>query len=306
MDDADSSPERAGRRSATLAAVAPRIEGNEQDRRMIIKPRPAPPIFIPESIDRRHDADRSRFRRIDCNMRNGERPPLAKILLLEGGGRWRPVITRGGMHLRFRMPSRKTGLTQVGEGEGEKRLAFLNEVDARVPDYQCHPWQIISQVNGRRFKYRPDAIRVMHDGTVEVIEVKRTFRDLSDPEYRQMLAKVKEICRQCGFRFRVLYLHDIVPNEHHRDNVDILFGRRYMTFTEQQERRLRALRLAGDPISWSDARKEVGITDVLEGDSVLEGAAAIGMFGFELAEPRTDRTILFPYPAAIGPSPIRI
>lgn len=306
MDNADPSSERAGRRSAPLAAVAPRIKGNEEGRRVIVKTRPAPPIFIPESIDRRHAADRGRFRRIDPDTRNDNRPPLAKILLLEGGGRWRPVITRGGKHLRFRMPSRKTGLTQVGEGEGEKRLAFLNEVDAAVSDYQCHPWQIISQVGGRRFKYRPDAIRVMHDGTVEVIEVKRTFRDLSDADYRRMLAKVKEICRQCGYHFRVMYLDEIVPNNDHRDNVDILFGRRYMPFTEQQARRLRALRLSGETISWNDARKAIGITDVLEGDSILEAAAAIGMFRFELAEPRTDRTILFPYAAASGPSPIRI
>lgn len=273
---------------------------------MIVKTRPAPPIFIPESIDRRHAADRGRFRRIDPDTRDDNRPPLAKILLLEGGGRWRPVITRGGMHLRFRMPSLKTGLTQVGEGKGEERLAYLNEVDAAVTDFQCHPWQIISQVGGRRFKYRPDAVRVMHDGTVEVIEVKRTFRDLSEPEYRQMLAKVMEICRQCGFRFRVLYLDDIIPNRHHVHNVDVLFGRRYMTLTERQERRLRALRLEGVPISWEAARAAVGISDILEGDAVLEAAAARGMFGFDLAEPRTDRTVLIPYQTVTAASPIRL
>ncbi len=273
---------------------------------MKIAARPAPPIFIPEVMDRRHAPSRVRLRRMRADLQPPERPPIAKILLLEGGGYWRPVITRGGTHLRFRMPSRKTGLTQVGEGKGEERLAFLNEIDAWVWDYQCHPWQIISEVNGQRFKYRPDAIRVLIDGTVEVIEVKRTFKDLRDADYREMLAKVQEICRQCVYRFRVMYLEDITPNADHKDNVDVLLGRRYMILTKKQERQCRAIKLTGDHIAWSEAREKLAVFDLVEGDAVLEAAAAQGMFAFNLAEPRTDRTILTPVSTRTGKSPIRL
>lgn len=266
----------------------------------------APPVFIPELADHRHRPDRKRMRRRKPSDRFSGTAPIAKILVLEGGGHWRPVITRGGCHLRFRIPSLKTGLTQVGEGKGEQRFAFLNEVDANTWDYQCHPWQIISQVASRRFKYRPDAIRYLANGIVEVIEIKRTFRDLADEEYCEMLGKVKEICRQIGFRFRVLYLADIVQSDAHRENVDILFGRRYMTLSRQQERELRTLRLAKNPIPWGSARELITAENMLEGDAVLECAAARGMFAFDLTAARTDDTLFTPVAAMTGASPIRL
>ena len=269
-------------------------------------PRFAPPLFVPERVDRTQKADRRRLRRTkDRSRKASERPPIAKIIILEAGGYWRPVITRGSLHRRFRMPSRKNGLTQVGEGWGELRLALLNEIDGWVWDYQNHPWQIIGQVNGRRFKYRPDAIRVLIDGTIEVIEVKRTFEDLSDLGYREILGQVREICRQCGCRFRVMYLDDIIPNEDHKDNVDILSGRRHMTLTKKQERDCCSMRLAGNTLVWSEARDRLATKNVLEGNAILECAAAQGMFVFDLAEPRTDRTVLMPVKTMTGPSPIR-
>ena len=269
-------------------------------------PQIVPPLFVPERVDHRQKPDRKRMRRgLETLDQKVSGPPIAKILILEAGGYWRPVITRGGNHLRFRLPSRKTGLTQVGEGKGEERFAFLNEIDALVWDYQCHPWQIISQVNGRRFKYSPDAVRVLIDGTVEVIEVKRTFEDLRDADYRDMLAQVKEIFRQCGYRFRVLYLKDITPNEDHKDNVDILFGRRYMELTTKQERDCRSMRLAGHALTWADARGRLSGSDILEGDAIIECVAARGMFAFDLASPRTSDTVLTPVQPQTGRSPIR-
>lgn len=280
--------------------------------------RPAPPLIVPERVDALQQPDRKRLRGQGTRSIPTDSPPIAKILILEGGGHWRPVITRGANHMRFRMQSWKTGLTQVGEGKGEQRLAFLNEVDAKVWDYQCHPWQIVSQVGGRRFKYRPDAIRALSDGTIELIEVKRTFEDLRDADYREMLGKVREVCRQCGIRFRVMYLKDprdtpahrehdhIIVTPAHRDNVDVLFGRRYMQLSTKQERACREMQLAGASVSWQTARAGLEVASDLEGDAVLECAAARGYFAFDMTEPRTDATLLIPVSAMRGQSPIRL
>lgn len=99
---------------------------------------------------------------------------IAKIAMLQQGGDQRPVITRGGKHLRFRFTSIKTQTTQLGEGNGDRALERYNEVAADVLDYEGHPFEIAHSHIGRVQKYRPDNVRLLSDGTIELVEVKRT------------------------------------------------------------------------------------------------------------------------------------
>lgn len=261
--------------------------------------------FIPERVDQSQIPSRARLRVRGTRDAPNDNPPIAHIEVLQQGGYNRPVITRGGLHARGRFRSQKTGLTQVFEGNVEPILAMRNEVDALVIDYQCHPFRIHLTVNGKRHTYSPDAIRVMADGRIELIEAKRTAPDLRDPEYREILATVKEICRQCGWHFRVLYLSDVAPTNESKHNIETLFGRLFGALTSKEERTCEMVRKAGKPISWGDLRAKLSDADPRHGDAVIEAAAAKGFFSFDLDRQRTCATILHPVLPFKGKSAIR-
>lgn len=258
---------------------------------------------------------RRRLRRvIDQWLPVGHANMIAKISVFQHGGHQRPVITRGGKHLRFRFPSVKTCTTQVGEGQGERYLARYNEVATRVLDYEMHPNEMTFSRNGRVQRYRPDCIRQLDDGTIELIEVKRTRDDLSDEEYRELLATAAEVARLCGWTFRVLYLSDIVgpPADNPRDvtprvrNVDALFGRRTMSLTRDEERVARHVVRRGEAIAWGDLRDRLAPGDPLQGDAVIERLLARGLLSADLDRPFRPGTILSPAQPFNGRSGIRL
>lgn len=239
---------------------------------------------------------------------------IAKVTVLQHGGHQRPVITRGGKHLRFRYPSIKTATTQLGEGKGERALARFNEVATAVPDYECHPFEITLMRNGRVERYRPDAVRQLDHGTIELIEVKRTPKDLADEEYRELLAAVAEIARLCGWVFRILHLADILgpPASNPHDvpprirNVDSLFGRRTMALTEHEQRIANHIARNDKPICWGDLRDRLAPSDKLQGDAVIERLLARGMLSTDLDVVFCPHTVLVPTKPFSGTSGIRL
>lgn len=92
---------------------------------------------IPSFRNENEAAMPGRLRRTKSWQDREDLSPLAQITVLEHGGHARPIITRGGKHLRSRMGSRKTGLQQIGEGRAHRDLIMLNEVSPEVIDYQA-------------------------------------------------------------------------------------------------------------------------------------------------------------------------
>lgn len=239
---------------------------------------------------------------------------IAKITVFQHGGHERPVITRGAKHLRFRFTSVKTRTTQLGEGKGERYLARYNEVSTRVPDFEMHPYEIAIASNGRSQRYRPDCIRLLDDGTIELIEVKRTQADLADPEYRALLAAVHEVARLCGWTFKVLHLADIIgpPADNPRDvpprirNVDALFGRRTMALSDEEKRAAAQVCRANKALAWGDLSNRLAPRDSLQGDAIIEHMLARGMLWTDLDVRFGGNTVLQPARPFSGPSGIRL
>lgn len=260
---------------------------------------------------RRDDSQRptpNRLRRVtDRWLPLGETSMIARITVLRHGGHDRPVITRGAKHSRFRFISDKTHTTQLGEGPGEEMLAYYNEVATEVVDYECHPFQIDLATGDGHKRYRPDAVRQLADGTVELIEVKRTERDLDDPEYRELLAAIAELCRICGWKFSVLHLEDIdPPGTERRKNVEGLYARRAMDLSREEDRLAGRLVATGMPITWRELRDRVSPGDPLHGDAVIERLLAGGMLSCDLDLPLTPSTVLTPARPFRGRSEIRL
>lgn len=256
-----------------------------------------------------------RFRRVvDRWLPVGNSNMMARITVFQHGGHERPVITRGSKHLRFRFPSLKTQTLQLGEGKGERYLALFNEVATCVLDYECHPCKIEIIRDGRMETYRPDSIRLLIGGTIELIEAKRTPDDLGEPEYRERLARVAEVARLCGWAFLVLTLRQIMgpPPENPRQlphrvrNVDALYGRRTMSLSRHEERVAGRVVGRGEPLEWAELRDRLAPTDPLQGDAVIEALLARGRLSANLDQPFSRRTVLMPTKPFSGSSGIRL
>lgn len=264
-------------------------------KRIRIPPRRHADPGIPNYSDPNKVATRSRFRRKTERWTGfDEASRLAQIVVLQHGGHKRPIITRGGKHLRSRMGSRKTGLQQIVEGRGHRDLTMLNEIDPQVLDFQAHPFEIRFQSMGVFEIYYPDHIRLMRDGTIELIEVKRTPADLTRPGYREKLGKVAEIARCGGWKFRVLFHGDIAGPLHRMKNVQAIYGRRFMLTTRTEQNAISAFVAAGLPCSWAELRTQACPSDCRRGTAILENAIALSRISINFDEAITEETVVMP------------
>lgn len=262
---------------------------------------------LPIRADLTQRPSRRRLQRVvDRWLPIGSANLIARITVFQHGGHQRPVIHRGSKHQRFRFTSTKTNTTQLGEGRGEEALAHYNKVCTAVVDYECHPFEITIMKGDRSNRYRPDAIRVFDSGAIELIEVKRTPDDLSNPSDRETLALIAEICRRCGWDFRVFYLHDILGPQARQMNVSALYCRRSMALNRAEERIAGRLIGRGSPIDWGTLRERLAPGDWLHGDAVIEHLLARGMLSTDLDVGFTSRTILTPTRPFTGVSGIRL
>lgn len=263
----------------------------EPARRRHLHPDPRIPTFRNEN----EPATASRLHRASVRWEGfAEASLLAQITVLEHGGHARPIIHRGSKHLRSRMGSRKTGLQQVTEGRGHRDLAKLNEVSPDVLDYQAHPFKIEFQLGGDRKVYYPDHIRLLRDGTIELIEVKRTPADISDPEYRAKLGGVVEIARRVGWDFRILYQKDIDGPPSRKHNVEAVYMRRFMRLTREEQLAISEFVGTGQEMPWGELRDQVCPDDDRRGEAVLQCNIALGRISVDLDAPITGASIVVP------------
>ena len=262
---------------------------------------------LPNYRDRSEVESRTRIRRPAERWEGqGEASRLAQIVVLQHGGHERPIITRGGKHLRSRMGSRKTGQQQVIEGRGHRDLTMYNESNPDVLDYQAHPFHIRGALDGEQFDYYPDHIRLMRNGTIELIEVKRTPADLHKDGYVEKLAAVAEICRRIGWRFRVLYDADIAGPPARMRNVSAIYGRRFLRVSRPEQDAISAFVAAGFPSTWSALRNAAAPGDRRRGNAVLENAIALGRIAVDLDSVIQDGTLVTPLPPVASRRDIRI
>lgn len=250
---------------------------------------------VPSLLDEAEPATATRLQRSKERWEGlAEASRLAQITVLQHGGHDRPIVTRGGKHLRSRMGSRKTGLQQVVEGRGHRDLTMFNEVCPAVLDYQAHPFKIEFQLGGDRKVYYPDHIRLLRTGVIELIEVKRTPADIADPEYREKLAGVAEIARRVDWNFRILYQADIDGPPNRKANVEAIYMRRFMLLSREEQMAISEFVMAEQPLPWGDLRSRICPGDARRGQATLYCNVALGRISIDLDAPITDASIVAP------------
>lgn len=66
------------------------------------------------------------------------------------------------------------------------------------------------------------------NGVKHVVEIKPRKSGIGNAEYRLVLAAVAEICRRCGWVFRLVLGSEIFVNRFHRDNCELFASRRFV------------------------------------------------------------------------------
>ena len=282
-------PEHLGDAFAAHLPLA--VDPGQREVRVVTISHPQRSQAIPDLRDEAQPADGRRLVRTGSG--ETDNPPLGHIVVFRHGGTERPVVTRGGLHLRFRMPSVKTGMTEVGEGRGEELLAMQCEVDGDIVQFKCHPYKFDIAFGGPRFTYRPDLAILYRDGRIEIVEVKRTPDDLSTDD-KVSLARVREFVRRCGWEFSIRYLEDIRGSRWREHNVANIFGRRAMALTHDESSRAQAVRAKMQQVRWGDLISLVAPHDRKHGNAVVERLIAGGMFIVDFDARFDDRTILRP------------
>ncbi len=250
---------------------------------------------IPNFCDERQVPTVSRLLRVDPQgplVVEGSR--LAQLTVLNHGGSERPIITRGGKHLRSRLGSRKTHLQQITEGRAHRDLARYDEVNPNVVDYQAHPFKIEFANGGTREVYYPDHVRQMVDGTIELIEVKRTPADLSDATYCAKLAAVAEIARRIGWTFRILYHADIKGPRWRMVNVEAAYMHRLIRLDRTVQSIISDFVVQDQPQGWDELRERVSPGRPHYGEAILYGCVALGRISIDLDLEVNNETIVTP------------
>lgn len=121
--------------------------------------------------------------------------------------------------------SRKAGrfLAHESRGHGlvggEKLGLMICEIDPHVDDVRSQHLRFDLIIDGTLHEYYPDMVRLMHDGTVEVVEVKKDDLWKRDRDYRMKIEAARALCRELGMRFTVWTHRLMVPIDRVRENI---------------------------------------------------------------------------------------
>jgi hypothetical protein len=106
-----------------------------------------------------------------------------------------------------RFVSRKSRRAMPWEGFGERHLMRISEADGQFVRYLAQPHRLEIRVDhsDKPLLYFPDLRRDLEDGTIEIIEVKKTKEEIEeDSDYAFKIAVAESVYAALGWKFRIM------------------------------------------------------------------------------------------------------
>jgi hypothetical protein len=173
------------------------------------------------------------------------------------GGPIRTIVERRDSKPTGKFASAKRGLSLPWESLHERHLMWISEADARVRRFLAQPFRLEFTLRGvkRKMIYFPDLERVLDDGTIEVIEVKKSMDEVvKDRDYAFKIALAKKACRARGYRFRIVTAQDYIDSGPRLKNAIAIKCDRFAKLrTIDIARFLEAIEQAGGKLSYAQA-----------------------------------------------------
>ncbi len=175
--------------------------------------------------------------------------PSAIVVMTPDGSPIRSVITGRRPMVTGFYTSRKAGRALPYEGMNEQALLKRSEVETSVVNYRSQPFRFELVIEGTKRIYIADCVRLLSDGSIEVLEVKGRLKQLPPPEYVEKLSLVREICDRLGWQFRILGHRQLFEPEVVYANIDLIQRRRTVPFDQiQAYRALEMIERAGGEV----------------------------------------------------------
>lgn len=194
---------------------------------------------------------------------------MGQVIFAEGGGSLR-TYSGGLNHVCGWWPSWKRRRLQHWEGIPAYYHLLAAECDFDVDWMQSEGIGFRFYLDRKWRGYTADA-DMWIAGRRHVVEIKRTERDLQDSDYRLKLAAVAEICRRCGWIFRIVLADEIFANRHHRENCERFAMRRMATVAPRHIDRLENFAVRNGPEStYWDVAAALAPTCIEAGEAILQ------------------------------------
>jgi hypothetical protein len=225
---------------------------------------------------------------------SAELESMGTVIVAEHGGSLR-TFSGGLPHVCGWWPSAKARRVQHWEGMAAFDHLLAAECNPLVGRMQSEGIGFRFFLGGKWLGYTADA-DMWIDGRRHVVEIKRSERDLRNPEYLLKLAAVAEICRRCGWIFRIVLASEIFVNRHHRENCQRFAMRRFAHVHRQQINRLEgfAMRKGFETTYW-DLAHALAPRCIEAGEAVLQALTIQRRVAIDLTrrvQPNTPVTIL--------------
>lgn len=144
--------------------------------------------------------------------------------------------------------------------------------------------------NGKEV-YTADVELIAPNGTITIVEIKRDRRDLSDPAYRDKLARVKQICDERGMRFRVIFKDQIWLSIVHRRNVTLFASRAFTTIHPEHRHRFEKHHSKTDGFTtFGDLADAIEPGNRRYGEAIVQALTVGRKIGIDLTRPLFDAT----------------
>ncbi|MFN3725449.1 MAG: hypothetical protein ACK4SZ_04010 [Allosphingosinicella sp.] len=165
------------------------------------------------------------------DLRSDELVTMAQVITAEDGGSLR-TFSGGLQHECGWFPSYKAHRLQHWEGISARNFIVESECNPRVGRMQSEGVRFRFYLPPKWHTYTADMDMTV-DGVRHVVEVKPRADAIGDEEYRLVLSAVAEICRRCGWVFRLVLGTEVFANRHHRDNCELFAARRFVRVSER-------------------------------------------------------------------------
>lgn len=187
--------------------------------------------------------------------------------------------------------SAKAGRVLHFEGAAQRDFLLRAEVEPGVASMASEAVRFeFSGPNGTE-TYTADVELTAPDGTITIVEIKRDRRDLSDPEYRDKLVRVKQTCDEQGMRFRIIFKDQIWLSIVHRRNVTLFASRAFTSIRPEHHRRLEKHRDITDGVSnYGELADAIEPNNRRCGEAIVQALTVARKVEIDLARPLFDAT----------------
>lgn len=165
------------------------------------------------------------------DLRSEELVTMAQVITAEDGGSLR-TFSGGLQHECGWFPSYKAHRLQHWEGISARNFIVESECNSRVGRMQSEGIRFHFFLPPKWHTYTADMDMTV-DGVRHVVEIKPRKDAIGNEQYRLVLSAVAEICRRCGWVFRLVLGTEIFANRHHRDNCELFASRRFVRVSER-------------------------------------------------------------------------